>query len=113
MRELAIIRSYQDLQRALRRRADELNISNECLDSLCNFADAYASKLLAVHPKRYLGRMSLEAMLAVLGVVLVAYEDEEVLARMRPRLVPRKRNGLRRGQVLRVPAAGPQSIPVR
>jgi hypothetical protein len=91
MRELAIIRSYQDLQRALRVRADELGVTGECLDSICNFSDRYTSKLLAVHPKRYLGRMSLEAMLGGLAVVLVAYEDVEQLERVRSRLEPRKK----------------------
>jgi hypothetical protein len=91
MRELARIRSYEELQRALRCRAEELGVSNATLDELCGFSDRYASKVLGLHPARSLGRVSLTALLGSLGVVLVAYEDEEALARVRARLVKRRR----------------------
>jgi len=45
IRELAIIRSYEELQRALRCRAEELGVSNTTLDELCGFSDRYASNL--------------------------------------------------------------------
>ena len=45
MRELARIRSYEELQRALRCRAEELGVSNTTLDELCGFSDRYASNL--------------------------------------------------------------------
>jgi hypothetical protein len=93
MRQLAVIHSYQDLQQALRRRADALDISNETLDQLCGFADRYSSKVLGLHPCRRLGRVSLSALLTVMGLTLILFEDPEQIAKMRPRLVRRRKNG--------------------
>ena len=92
MRLLATIRSYEELVAALRERAEALAVSGATLDEVCGFSDRYSSKVLGLHPGRALGRASLTALLGGLGVVLVAYEDEEALARVRARLVKRRRS---------------------
>jgi hypothetical protein len=109
MRALATIHSYQDLQQALRRRADELDVANETLDSVCGFTDRYCSKVLGLHPKRALGRISLAALLGGLGAVLVLYEDPAALQRVRSQLVKRKKNGPGR----QIEPVGEQPSPVR
>jgi hypothetical protein len=91
MRALATIRTCEDLQRALRERAEELGVSNAVLDEVCGFSDRYASKVLGLNPSRALGRESLPALLGGLGAVLILCEDEEQLARVRARLVKRQR----------------------
>jgi hypothetical protein len=96
MRPLATIRSCEDLQRALRERAEELGVSNATLDELCGFSDRYASKVLGLHPSRALGPTSLPALLGGLGAVLILCEDEAGLARVRARLEKRQRNAKRR-----------------
>ena len=70
--------------------------------------DGYTSKCLSLNPKRNLGRLSLGLMLSTLGLKLAVLEDKEALARVRPRLEPRKHNGAHRR-----PAGGQQATPVR
>jgi len=96
MRALATIRTCEDLQRALRARAEEVGVSNATLDEVCGFSDRYASKVLGLNPSRALGRVSLTALLGGLGAVLILCEDEEALARVRARLEKRQRNAKRR-----------------
>ena len=109
-RALAVIRSYEDLHRALRLRADQLGVSNDTLDEVCGFADRYCSKLLAPDPRRTLGRMSLPALLGGLAVKLILVHDPEQLRRVQSRLAPRKHNGKHRQPI---EPAGGQQQPVR
>jgi hypothetical protein len=96
MRRLAVVSDYQGLVSALRARADELDVSNETLDATTGLASGYTSKVLGLGSGRSLGRLSLGVLLTALGLQLVVVEDPEALARVRGRLVPRKKNGIHR-----------------
>src|SRR6516165_6764087 len=93
MRELGTVRSYSELIQILRRRCDQLDVSFATIDSVGGLCENYSSKVLARHPCRLLGRVSFSAVLGALGVVLIAVEDPEQLARVKSRLVKRKKNG--------------------
>jgi hypothetical protein len=95
---IAEVRSWNDLDTALRARAESLNVSRLVLDELSGLQSGYASKLLAPVPIRHFGRVSLGAMSGALGLKLVVQEDKEALARVAGRLVRRERNVRRRGQ---------------
>jgi hypothetical protein len=96
MRRLAVISDYSELIAALRARADALNISNLTIDLVSGMQSGYTSKCLAIRPRRTLGRLSLGLVLSTLGLKLAVLEDKEQLARMRPRLERRKKNGIHR-----------------
>jgi hypothetical protein len=96
MRSLAVVSSYGELILCLRQRAEALGVSNMTLDEAAGLTSGHAGKLLSSRPHRALGPISLGLMLEALGLRLVVVEDEEALARMRPRLHPRKRNGAHR-----------------
>jgi hypothetical protein len=101
------IRTYRALVDALRARRLDLDISFALLDELAGLHSGYSSKVLAaegsssVHPK-FLGRVSLAAILGALGLRLRLEEDPEALERIRPRLVPRYRAGAAHHMVLHV-----------
>jgi hypothetical protein len=109
-RALAVVHDYGELVVALRNRAEQLNISNLVLDDVSGLQSGYTSKCLTLGLKRKtLGRLSLGVLLQALGLQLVVVEDPEALARVRPRLEPRRKNGMHRR-----PAGGEQqSSPVR
>lgn len=76
MRQIAIVKDYDELMAALRGRVDELKITRLQLDeALSTLPDGYASKLLAPVPIRALGRVSLGPMLQTLGLAIVIVED--------------------------------------
>ena len=58
-REIAVVQSYDELIRALRKRADELKITRETIDAVTGLQGGYSAKLLASVPIRMLGRVSL------------------------------------------------------
>ena len=89
-RHLAEVRSYEDLQRALRERADALNVSRLTIDDASGLQSGYSAKLLAVRPSKRLGPATLPLLLGALGLKLLVVEDLEALERIRPKLVPRK-----------------------
>jgi hypothetical protein len=95
-RALAVVHDYSELVAALRARAEALNVSNLVLDEVSGLQSGYSGKLLSLHPKRTLGRLSLGLLLATLGVQLVMVEDREALKRVKGRLEPRKHNGAHR-----------------
>jgi hypothetical protein len=74
---LATVCDYDSLQRALRERADALNLSRVEIDRLANLPPGYASKLLSPVPIKKLGNASMPFMLAALGVRLELVEDTE------------------------------------
>jgi hypothetical protein len=87
----APIRDMAGLVEAIRRRKDELNISNETIDAIAGFQSGYAGKVLAPKPIRHVGYMSLGLILGALGVGLEVVEDEEVRIRVEGRWQKRKR----------------------
>lgn len=99
MTPLATIRSHQGLdglQKALRARWIALRISGETMDSISGLTSAYASKLLAPYPPKYLGRSSLGPMMGCLGVMLLLVEDEDMMSQIAGRLGQRKNTSVRK-----------------
>jgi hypothetical protein len=100
-------RTYRQLVDALRARRLDLDLSFALLDELSGLHSGYSAKVLAaeesssVHPK-FLGRVSLAAILGALGLRLRLEEDPAALERIKPRLVPRYRAGGERHTVLHV-----------
>jgi hypothetical protein len=92
-RQIAIVRSYGDLHKALRLRADELGTTREAIDELTGLQNGYAAKLLAPVPIKSLGPQSLGPMLAVLGLKLLVVEDPDTIARITSRLGKRQISG--------------------
>jgi hypothetical protein len=90
-RRLAVVADYDALVAALRARAEELDISRETTDAVSGLQPGYSGKLLSSQPIRAFGRVSLGPILQSLCVKLVVVEDQEMLAKLAPRLVPRKR----------------------
>jgi hypothetical protein len=89
-RQIAVIQSYDDLHRALRERAAELQTTRLALDHLSGLQTGYVSKLLAPSPIRRLGPESMGPLMVVLGVRMIMVEDVEAMARIVPRLEQRK-----------------------
>lgn len=91
---LGIARSYDDLHRIMRARADELEVSRLVLDETAGITAGHSSKLLAPRPMRRLGAVTMPAMLGALGLALVVVEDPEALARI-ARLPKRRSTNVR------------------
>jgi hypothetical protein len=85
----AEIVSYDDLLTALRRRADELQISRETINFIAGMPDGYAGKVMGLKKIRRIGLESLAAFLGALSVKLVMVVDEERLAINRHLYTPR------------------------
>jgi hypothetical protein len=105
MRQLAVVRSYNDLVATLRARRDQLDVPHEILDEIAGLASGHTSKLLAPSRIKYIGDMSWH-LFEVLGLKVVVIEDPAALARMRRRSAWRTR---RQQQSLGPPAQYPQS----
>lgn len=88
---MTAIRSMAELVGALRKRKDELNLSNETIDAIAGMQSGYAGKLLAPKPTRNIGYMSLGDLMGALGVCLRVVEDEAQVDLVKTRWVKRKR----------------------
>lgn len=66
----------------LRQRKAALQLSDALVDELGGLAVGHCSKLLGAAPVKALGKVTLSALLAVLGVKLVIVEDPEQTARI-------------------------------
>lgn len=92
---LAEISNYSDLHAALRKRADDMQVSRETLDHLCGLPAGYAGKLLAPNPLKLVGPTSLGTLLEVMGCKLLLVEDPEAQKRLRHRLKKRAEHQVR------------------
>jgi hypothetical protein len=90
------IRSWNELQVALRQRAETLDVSRELLDDLTGLQSGYCAKLLSPKPVRRIGRVSLGALLGALGLKLILAEDREQMEKIKTRLVRRERSPSRK-----------------
>lgn len=84
-RQIAIVRSWDELHAALRARSDEIGWKRSTLDQLAHVGDGHFSKLLAPTPLKNMGPKSFGAVLTTLGVAIIVIEDEAMLERMRRR----------------------------
>ena len=88
---LGTVRDYDDLVAVIRARMIELDVTLATVDHVAGLPTNYASKLLGPHPGRRLGGMSFGAILGALGIKLLAVDDPSALARVRNRLVKRRK----------------------
>src|SRR5438105_693946 len=88
-------RGYEQLQVALRARAEQLNVSREKLDEISGLPAGYCGKLLAPDPIKNLGPIAMGALLGALGLKMMLVDDHEALAYVERRLVPRDSNQAR------------------
>jgi hypothetical protein len=87
---LVLVRDEPDLCRVIRERCAELQITYSTLDVVALLPDGYSSKVLAEHPTKHMGALTLWAVLGTLGYRIGLVHDEELLARFRDKLVPRE-----------------------
>ena len=78
---LATVRDYDQLQQAMRARADNLNINRDTIDELAYLPRGYAGKVLCKNPCRRIGANLIGDFLRTLGLKLLVVEDVEGLAR--------------------------------
>lgn len=76
-----IVRDYGDLRAVLSRVRDLRNISCEEIDRLAGWPAGLAGKVLCAEPIRRLGPDTIAGGLGALGVMLVAVDDPEALAK--------------------------------
>jgi hypothetical protein len=79
-RQLAVIRSYDDLHRGLRDRSDELGMTRADLDARAGLADGHAGALLGKRQTKRFGNVSLGLTLGALKVALIMVEDSDIAA---------------------------------
>jgi hypothetical protein len=106
-----VISDYRTLVETCRQRADELALSRSEIDRLGGLPLGYAGKLLGKESVEHRGKkckkmwpVSLELMLAVLGLKLLAIEDDAATARTLALRTPVKQNQQRFGNVSRMSA---------
>lgn len=92
-RVIAVARDYRELVAALRSWVVELGTSGETIDHVAGIATRYTSKLLAPLPIKHLSHQTMGPVLGALGLKLIVAVDEEILAKMRPRLTRRHNAG--------------------
>src|SRR5689334_18640838 len=85
-RQIAIVRSYDELIAAMSNRAIELQITRKQLAEIAGIADGLATNALAPGASKSLGRTTLGPVLGALGLQLVVQEDEEALKRIKNRV---------------------------
>lgn len=82
---LGIVRDYNDLRILLRRMAEVRNISRKEIDRLAGWPDGLAEKALAEEPLRNLGPATIAGGLGALGLMLIAVDDPDALAKFTAR----------------------------
>src|SRR5262245_9369487 len=89
---IAEVRTANDLRAMFRARIVSLGITYETVDAIGGLASGHTAKLLAPEPQRRFGPMAIECLLGATGLKLVAVEDGEAMARVKARLVARRRS---------------------
>jgi hypothetical protein len=103
------IRSYDDLHRLLRARADALQISRLTIDHISGLQEGYSAKVLSLNKIKRLGPESLGPLLDALALKLIAVPDDEAFERNRSRLVkrdPAHHTSARKGHDKKIKARG-------
>jgi hypothetical protein len=89
---IAVVRSADDLRGLFRQRIASLGITYETADLISGLPSGYSAKLLGPQPIRRFGPVAFESLLGACGIKLVAVEDGEAMARVKRRLVARRRS---------------------
>jgi len=84
---IAAVRSADDLRALFRQR-----ITFETADTIAGLPAGYTAKLLGPEPMRRFGPVALEALMGATGIMLIAVEDPDALARVKKRFVHRRRS---------------------
>jgi hypothetical protein len=87
------IRDFDDLLPIIRARIVALGVAHQTVDAVAGLSEGYCSKIVGPGRAKQLGRISAPALLGALALKLVVVEDPAALARLRSRLVPRRRKG--------------------
>lgn len=95
-RRLAIVRNGSELQRALRDRAEELQLSRSELDRLSGLLDGYSSKLLCDPPMKQITADTLFPLAGAMRVAVVLVEDPQAAEHLKNQ-PPRDTHKVRRG----------------
>lgn len=90
---MLIVDDLPALQRALRERAEALDISRERIDELAGITKGYAAKLLCAPPMRFLGVNYMFPMLGALGLSLALVEGDQRYAKRADRRKPGGQRG--------------------
>jgi hypothetical protein len=88
---LGVVRTADELRNMFRERIVQLGITFETADIIAGLPAGYTAKLLGPEPMRRIGPVALEALMGATGIMLIAVEDPEALARVRKRFVQRRR----------------------
>jgi len=93
---------YAALVNAFRARAQErkIAITSSSVAAMANLPEYYIPKLLAVHPVRRIGMISLGPLLGVLGMKLLAVPDDEAVARYSGKLDERRESCVHNGAAI-------------
>src|SRR6516164_1004632 len=91
-RIIAEVTTYHGFTAAIRQWIAELDTNYACVNDLAGLQDGYLSKLIARSPIRNFGPLSLGPTLGALGLKLLLVIDTESLAKIRPRLIKRKKH---------------------
>lgn len=77
-RQIAVVRSYHDLRKAICARCDEIRMTREQLDFDAGLTNGHSGKLLSPRAIKKFGNVSLGRVLAATGLVLILAEDDEM-----------------------------------
>jgi hypothetical protein len=84
------VRCYHGLIEALRSRVNELKVAYDTVDRVAGLPQRYTGKLLNPTNGRSLGAISLEPLLATLGLKILLVEDQQAYDRVKHRLEQRR-----------------------
>ncbi|WP_316228631.1 hypothetical protein [Bradyrhizobium sp. SZCCHNR1045] len=90
------ITDYESLISVCRARADELQLSRSNIDAIAGWADGLAGKILGSASAKRVGPLTLEPLLAALGLKLIAAPNHVTLERHRNQRIPRDARQVRR-----------------
>jgi hypothetical protein len=77
----APVNSYDELHRVIRTRASLMQASRSALDAATGLPDGYCGKVLSKNYGKNFGKLSLFAMLEVLGLGLIVVDDRDAIER--------------------------------
>lgn len=109
------ISTYQILVETFRRRADELKLSRSEIDRIAGLPSGYAGKVLSLGKagkQKRMGMVSLENILAALGLKIILIEDEAAAARTLAVRTPVDSRNQRFGNVSRLTPKHPGEISI-